>query len=282
MTGTDAFVRKYSPDGTELWTRQFGSVDVDRAMAMAVDSTGVYVAGTTNGEFAGPRGQQDGFLAKFSTDGATLLSKQFGTTDYNEEANAVAVGPSGIYVGGRTTGALEGKMPAGLWDGYAVMQFKRRETAVDAADRRAGRWRQRAGLAVGITHLLVTGAADGSRRAAAVGGVDAFYRLYDLTAPKRHARVRQRPERLGRRRRRRLARVLHRRLEERATRSATPVGDNDAFVMKMAPKPLEKEDVKLPAGPARGGGRGAGRTAARDAPETNGPAHPAKAAVGPP
>jgi hypothetical protein len=40
----------------------------------------------------------------------------------------------------------------------------------------------------------------------------------------------------------------------------TSLGDNDAFVMKMAPKPLEKEDVKLPAGPARGGGRGAGRT----------------------
>jgi hypothetical protein len=104
-------VRKYSPDGAELWTRQFGSPDVDRATAITVDATGVYVVGTTNGEFVrGRSAQQDGFLAKFGKDGRRLSVEAFGTTDHNEEANAVRCGPLRYLYGGRTTGALEGEI----------------------------------------------------------------------------------------------------------------------------------------------------------------------------
>jgi len=39
----------------------------------------------------------------------------------------------------------------------------------------------------------------------------------------------------------------------------TGVGDNDAFVMKIAPKPLDKEDVKLGPAPGQGGARGGAR-----------------------
>ncbi|MEZ4633802.1 MAG: hypothetical protein R2856_02280 [Caldilineaceae bacterium] len=42
----DALIRKYSFDGTVLWTRQFGTTGDDSASQVAVDSTGVYVAGT--------------------------------------------------------------------------------------------------------------------------------------------------------------------------------------------------------------------------------------------
>jgi len=262
-TGTDAFVRKYSPEGAELWTRQFGSVDVDRATAITVDATGVYVVGTTNGAFVpGRLGQQDGFLAKFGKDGTTLLSKQFGTTDYNEEANAVAVGPSGIYIGGRTTGALEGKMPAGLWDGYVmqfnsdgILQWTRQIAGPGDGDNVQG-------LAVGLTHLLVTGAADGSLSGQPfVGGSDAFYRLYDFNGVE--ASTREFGNGLndwgsGAAADLRAFYIVG--SKEGNALGLTPVGDNDAFVTKMAPKPLDKEDVKLPAGPRGTGGRGAGRT----------------------
>ena len=39
---TDVFVRKYDHSGTELWTRQFGSIDFERSYGISVDATGVY------------------------------------------------------------------------------------------------------------------------------------------------------------------------------------------------------------------------------------------------
>jgi outer membrane protein assembly factor BamB len=52
--GDDAFVRKYNPDGQELWTRQFGSQGRDSAATVAVDDAGgVYVVGTTSGYLPG-------------------------------------------------------------------------------------------------------------------------------------------------------------------------------------------------------------------------------------
>ncbi len=45
----DAFIRKYSIAGGELWTRQFGSSRDDYAFDVAVSSTGVYVVGTAAG-----------------------------------------------------------------------------------------------------------------------------------------------------------------------------------------------------------------------------------------
>ena len=257
-TGADAFLRKYSPEGKELWTRQFGSPDVDKATAVAVDATGVYVTGMTNGEFAGPRGQGDGFLVRFDADGKVLWSRQFGTSDQNEESNAVAVGPSGIYVGGRSTGALLGEKPRGLWDGY-VMQFdldgKLQWTRVIAGP---GDGDNVQGLAVGLTQLLVTGAVDGALPGQTfVGGSDAFYRFYDFTGTATATRE------------------FGNGLNDYGTGAAvdarafyiagsknggalglTPIGDNDAFVLKLGTKPLEKEDVKVGPAPGRGGARG--------------------------
>ncbi|HWP85268.1 MAG TPA: hypothetical protein VNN17_08765, partial [Terriglobia bacterium] len=41
----DAFLRKYDAAGNVLWTRQFGSVFDDAALAVAAGGDGVYVAG---------------------------------------------------------------------------------------------------------------------------------------------------------------------------------------------------------------------------------------------
>jgi uncharacterized protein (TIGR03437 family) len=43
--GGDIFVRKYDPDGTEVWTRQFGTADAVGVSAVALDASGVYVVG---------------------------------------------------------------------------------------------------------------------------------------------------------------------------------------------------------------------------------------------
>jgi len=53
----DAFVRKYDPDGRELWTRQFGTPGSDNAGGVAADRAGnVYVAGETFGTLPGQTG----------------------------------------------------------------------------------------------------------------------------------------------------------------------------------------------------------------------------------
>src|ERR1700686_4570243 len=62
----DAFIRKYDPDGNEVWTRLFGSVET-RALGVALDSTGVYVAGFTDGALPGQKpvsGGEDIFIRK--------------------------------------------------------------------------------------------------------------------------------------------------------------------------------------------------------------------------
>ena len=57
----DAVVRKYDGDGNELWTRQFGTFDPERAISVAVNESGVYVVGAKGGA------DQGHFLVKFVT-----------------------------------------------------------------------------------------------------------------------------------------------------------------------------------------------------------------------
>jgi uncharacterized protein (TIGR03437 family) len=59
-SGYDSFVRKYDAEGVEQWTREFGASDTAFASGVAVDSSGVYVAGQ-----AGPFGFENfDFLPK--------------------------------------------------------------------------------------------------------------------------------------------------------------------------------------------------------------------------
>lgn len=98
----DAFVSKRTADGTEVWTRQFGTAGSDVATAVAVDGNGdVLVAGDTTGDLGGPNaGKSDGFLRKYTADGEVAWTVQFGS-DENEYVLALAVGANGnIYLGG--------------------------------------------------------------------------------------------------------------------------------------------------------------------------------------
>lgn len=96
----DAFIAKFDSSGQLLWTTSFGGPNYDRAYALELDENGpnpgIIIVGragaglpTTTGalqtSFAGDNapnsayGQQDGFVAKFSLDGRTLLwSTYFG------------------------------------------------------------------------------------------------------------------------------------------------------------------------------------------------------------
>ena len=67
------FVRKYDADGTERWTRQFGS-RFDQSLGVSADSSGVYVAGFTRGTLPDQTraGGIDAFVRKYDGSGAEL------------------------------------------------------------------------------------------------------------------------------------------------------------------------------------------------------------------
>jgi hypothetical protein len=105
---SDGFVRKHSPGGTHLWTRQFGSAAADEANGVATDGDGnVYVAGGTEGDLRGPNtGGEDAFVRSYTSAGKLRWTRQFGTTE-DDEARAIAVDRRGnVYVVGQTDGDL--------------------------------------------------------------------------------------------------------------------------------------------------------------------------------
>ena len=103
---TDSYVRKYTSDGTELWTRQFGASGVDYGVSVATDDTGVYVIGYTYGALQGQTssGGYDAYLRKYSFDGAELWTHQFNLGSSETLANGLAVDATGVYVVGSNGG----------------------------------------------------------------------------------------------------------------------------------------------------------------------------------
>lgn len=114
----DAFVAKYSPDGTLIYATYIGGSGEDFGTDIAVDITGdIYITGNTNsvdfptlnalqdtyggGEFSG-----DAFVVKLSNDGNNILySTYLGGID-NDISNGIAVDNNGnVYITG-DTGAL--------------------------------------------------------------------------------------------------------------------------------------------------------------------------------
>jgi len=74
---SDAFLVKFDPAGTELWSLQVGSADHDESRSLALDGLGVvYMGGETKGDLSGPHlgGHYDSFLAKFVTPEPTSLA----------------------------------------------------------------------------------------------------------------------------------------------------------------------------------------------------------------
>lgn len=110
----DAFVRKYSLDGRELWTRQFGTPAHDQANGVALDGTGVYVVGVTEGALPGQSrtGRKDVFVRKYTAEGEELWTRQFGSSA-SDEGFAVAAAPSAVYIAGATAGTLPGQTRQG-------------------------------------------------------------------------------------------------------------------------------------------------------------------------
>src|SRR5262245_7281702 len=118
--GYDPFVSKFTSAGAMAWTSQFGSSSgSDYANGVAVDASGVYVAGRTSGTLPGQTsaGGVDALVRKFDSAGSVVWTRQFGSSG-SDYANGVAANAAGVYVAGYTTDAVPGQTSTGSNDGF--------------------------------------------------------------------------------------------------------------------------------------------------------------------
>lgn len=99
----DAFVRKYSPSGDLMWTRQFGTTAEDLVSGVSAHSSGIYVVGYTNGTFPGAASGNgaDVFVAKLAPEtGNIVWVRQFGVRGAMLDIAGIDVDTTGVYVAG--------------------------------------------------------------------------------------------------------------------------------------------------------------------------------------
>jgi hypothetical protein len=103
---SDAFITKYNPDGTKVWTKLLATSSEERAKALTTGNDGaIYVSGSTVGNLDGQTnsGIDDAFITKYNPDGTKVWTKLWGK-DGEDEANALTTGNDGaIYVSGDTS-----------------------------------------------------------------------------------------------------------------------------------------------------------------------------------
>jgi hypothetical protein len=161
--GADAFVRKLSPAGVELWTSQFGSSFDDRALGVAVDGIGDIIAvGYTEGALPGQTaaGAGDAFVRKFSAAGVELWTSQFGSSAADGASGVAVDGTGSVIAAGDTFGALPGQTSAAGDDAF-VRKFSAAGVELWTSQFGSAAWVAASGVAV-----------DGAGFAIAVGGTN--------------------------------------------------------------------------------------------------------------
>ena len=117
----DAFISKYSSDGTKAWTRLLGSTSRDDAFSISTDADGsIYITGGTQGSLDGQTnsGEWDAFISKYSSDGTKAWTRILGSPSW-ERAESISTAADGsIYITGLTRGALDGQTNNGDLDAF--------------------------------------------------------------------------------------------------------------------------------------------------------------------
>lgn len=115
------FFTKLTPSGEVIWTRMIATYSngygLPNTRAITTDREGsIYISGNTQSGI----GQSDAFVMKYSSDGEVIWTRFLGTIS-TDIANGLTVGSDGsIYVGGLTTGDLDGQINSGASDTFLI------------------------------------------------------------------------------------------------------------------------------------------------------------------
>lgn len=118
----DLFVVKYTPDGSNVWTRIWGSADADNAVGIAAGSNGIFVAGHTLGMIDGQTnaGNGDVCLTLLNMAGTLQWTRLWGSPEC-EMPSSVAVDNQGCALVVATTFATQ--QPNGVDTGSSDCQM---------------------------------------------------------------------------------------------------------------------------------------------------------------
>lgn len=176
--GQDVFVRKYTSEGYERWTDQFGSLGMghDDAMGVFANAEGVYLVGYTGRTLPGQSsaGHNDAFIRMYDSEGDVAWTRQFGYSGW-DTAQGVYADASGIYV----TGHFQETIP-GTGDAF-VRKYDHEGDAIWTDQ--FGTTEDDSGVSIfgSSSGLYVGGYTDGAlANATNAGQSDAFVRRYDL------------------------------------------------------------------------------------------------------
>lgn len=120
----DLFVRKYTPKGKAVWTKQWGTGFTDSFRRLVIDENDIlYAVGFTYGDLAGKNRDKshrtaDIYIARMDTDGKVLAEKQFGTEE--EDRGFGHVENSILYLAGTTEGSMTG-LNQGACDAFILL-----------------------------------------------------------------------------------------------------------------------------------------------------------------
>jgi hypothetical protein len=183
LTGTyDFFVTKYNSSGVKLFTKQMGiTSSVTVGTAVATDANGnVYIAGYTTGGLDGNTkmgSTHDLFVTKYDSSGVKQFTRQLGAAGAKTVGIGLVIDVSGnFYIGGYTTGGLDGNVLTGTIDFFltkynsdGVKQFTRQLGT-------AGQETRGYGVATDVSgNVFIAGYTEGSLDGNTLTGTDDFF-----------------------------------------------------------------------------------------------------------
>jgi hypothetical protein len=181
--GSDVFLQRYHDSGKEVWTRQFGTTGDDAATVVGsldVEDGAIYVGGLVSAALPGQgyAGDWDAFLRRYDSAGRELWTREFGTSG-PDVVQGVSVSRGSIYIGGFTSGVLQGQLSAGGIDAFLRKydangnELWTRQFGTPGSD---VAW----SVAAGPGGVYVVGGTDGALSGGVnAGSTDAFIRKYD-------------------------------------------------------------------------------------------------------
>ena len=119
----DAFLTKYSSDGTKAWTKLLGtsSYAIGNGVATASDGS-IFITGYAFEDLDGETnaGSADIFVSKYSSDGTKAWTKLIGTSSSDISYGVATASDGSIYITGYTQGNLDGETNAGSYDAFLM------------------------------------------------------------------------------------------------------------------------------------------------------------------